>query len=100
MRARIYTTVAGVVVVEEDNPRAEWDENAPARITTRYFVPDSGGYVRMQVDGDEDRWPRQVCDGLYSTGPTLWCSNPENLPDIIRRERRRGIAAERRAMRG
>ena len=98
MRARIYTTVNGVVVVEEDNPRAEWDENAPKRIEARYFVPDRGGYVRVRGEGDE--WPRQVCDGLYSTGPTLYCSNPENLPDIIRRERRRGIAAERRAMRG
>ena len=97
MRAKIYTTINGVVVVEEDNPRAEWDENAPARITTRYFVPDRGGYVRIRA---EDGNHQQVCDGLHSTGPTLYCSNPENLPDIIRRERRRGIAATRRAMRG
>lgn len=98
MRAKIYTTVNGVVVVEEDNPRAVWDENAPARIKTAYFVPDRGGYVRIRGDGD--RPPQQVCDKLYSTGSTLYCSNPENLPDMIRRERRRGIAETKRYQRG
>lgn len=98
MKARIYHAVSSqpnYVTVEEDNPQATWDDDAPARILTTYFCPSSGGYVRIH---DVDRRYPQVCDGLSSLGSTLYCHNPDRLIDLIRRERRKGIEQDRRAM--
>lgn len=96
MNARIYLenkTQPNYVTVEEDNPRAEWDDGAPARISTTYFCPSDGGYVR--IHDAAGRYP-QVCDGLSSTGSTLRCSDGNHLIDLIRRERRAGIRKEQR----
>lgn len=90
MKARIYLenqNYPNYVTVEEDNPQAEWG-GVPARISTIYFCPCSGGYVRI-YDADH-RYP-QVCDGLFRTGSTLYCSDPDRLIDLVRRERKSGI---------
>lgn len=98
MRAKIYTDGSpSCVTVIEDNPRAEWDDQAPATITTTYFCPDKGGYVRIHK---EDGNHQQVCEGLAGMGSTLHCSNPDKLIELIRKERRRGIAATRRYLKG
>ncbi len=65
--------------------------------TDRTFaVHSSGGYV-YEVTASGDR--KQVCDGLTSTGSTLmWSPSNGDFTAYIRRERRRGLAATRRAM--
>ena len=100
MKARIYHENASqlnYVTVEQDNPEHGWFDDVPARISTTYFCPGSGGYVRIYDSAGNHR---QVCDGLSSTGSTLYCKDPERLIDLIRRERRSGIEADRRAMEG
>lgn len=84
--------------------RITTDDGFPNRCTLRYedeygeqrerdfFAPRDGGYVR-------ENWgsPRQVCDRLSGGGATLvWRPDRDaTLADLIRRERRRALAAER-----
>jgi len=96
MKARIYhdnPAYPHYVTVEADNWAAEYDDNAPARVSTTYFCPVDGGYVR--IADDAGRHP-QVCEGLASMGNTLYCRDPATLIDLIRRERRKALAADRR----
>jgi hypothetical protein len=94
MKAQIYHSQGlNYVTVEEDNPQAEYADDAPARISTTYFCPINGGYVRI---ADEAGHNPQVCEGLANRGNTLRCEDPANLIDLIRRERARAAAWNRR----
>lgn len=75
------------VTVERDDPFFG------DRITTIYFAPHNGGYVRIRDAAG--RYP-QVCERLCGTGNTLYVDSIDELPALIRREHRRRVAAERR----
>lgn len=71
-----------------------------------YTAPDGGGYVRIaRIEWASGGWTSyydglQVCELLYSSGPTLTCGEKGSENDLkatIQRERRRAMAAERRA---
>lgn len=87
MRATIKEVSANRVRVEESN---ELDE----RVTTEYYAPDGGGYVRID---DGIRYP-QVCEGLGGSGATLRWSGDGSLVSLIRREYKSGKASYRRMM--
>ena len=58
---------------------------------TDYFVPNGGGYVR--INDAAQRFP-QVCELLSDRGNTL-TATPDTLLALIRTERSRQLAAER-----
>lgn len=88
MKTRIYQEPNGNVTVESD------DLFTGDRSTVTYFCPGSGGYVRI---ADGNRYP-QVCEKLYSRGPTLMCSSADDLLRVIRREYRRARNIEKREL--
>lgn len=86
MRATIKSISDNRVTVTETNHLGE-------RVTTEYFAPMSGGYVRID---EGNRYP-QVCAGLVSTGPALeWHPSHGPLVNMIRRERASYIRDVRR----
>jgi len=63
-----------------------------AELTRDFFAPEGGGSVRENWES-----PRQVCEGLSGGGATLeWDPTRGPLVGLIRRERRAGLAADRR----
>jgi hypothetical protein len=63
---------------------------------TEYFAPSDGGYVRIN---DGRNFP-QVCDGLFSTGSTLEWGGRTPFVNLIRREYRKGRAADKKSIFG
>lgn len=88
MRATIRTDAQGNVTISYD------DADSGERITTTYFVPMNGGYVRVR--DDRQQYP-QVCERLSGGGSTLMCSSRGKLAEVIRREYRAMRRAEKRA---
>jgi len=88
MKTKI-TVNSNEVTVERD------DFLSGERISTTYFVPHRGGYVRVRDDAGRNP---QVCEMLFSTGSTL-DATVETLPAIIRRELRRRNAFDRKNQR-
>lgn len=80
MTKAAFTTEDNYVTVSHDDEFGE-------RVSTTYFVPMSGGHVRIYDAAG--RHP-QVCVGLSSRGNTL-TATPETLPAVIRREWRRAM---------
>jgi hypothetical protein len=92
MRTQIFADKAQpnyVTVIADDLITGE-------RVTTQYFAPACGGYVRIN---DHRNYP-QVCDGLQSTGSTLSWGGGLPFANLIRREFRAGRAAEKRILVG
>lgn len=56
-------------------------------ITTEYWCPNGGGYVREIDEDHPGTLGRQVCDGLLPRGSTLSCG-PGGLLNAIRAEAR------------
>lgn len=48
-----------------------------------FFVPDNGGYVRLELDGKSGTLGRQICQGGGFMGNTL-SGCPESLENIAR----------------
>lgn len=84
MKTKIVVQPNGDVTIESDSRGGDGE-----RVTTTYFVPSNGGYVRIRDSAGH--YP-QVCDYLASTGATLHVSKKENLLGVIRREYRRSRA--------
>jgi hypothetical protein len=85
MKTKI-TVNSNEVTVERD------DLLSGERVATTYFVPYSGGYVRIRDDAGRNP---QVCEGLSERGPTLEAT-VETLPTVIRRELRRRSSIDKR----
>lgn len=52
--------------------------------TLQFFVPDAGGYVRLESDAQPGTLGRQICEGGGFTGSTLQAT-PETLATVARR---------------
>lgn len=85
------------ITADQDNRcTLRYEDEMGDPVTREFFAPSGGGYVR------ED-WTnaRQVCVRLSSFGDTLiWRPVTGTLADLIRRERRAALSAERRRRRG
>ena len=69
-----------------------WDDSLDRMVSTEYWAPSCGGWVRTNADG------RQVCEGLSDRGATLYWRSSARFPrliDLIRRERRDAKRKER-----
>lgn len=49
-----------------------------------FFVPDGGGYVRLESEGKPGTLGAQICDHGCITGSTL-SATPETMRDVCRR---------------
>lgn len=87
MKTTIKTDAQGYVTISYD------DADSGERITTTYFCPLNGGYVRIRDAAQ--RYP-QVCERLSGSGSTLMCSSREKLAEVVRREYRAMRRAEKR----
>lgn len=90
MRTTIKTNRDGSVTLSYDSTGFDCED---VRVERTFFCPATGGYVRECDKGNYS----QVCCGLSDRGSTLYCSSPEKLPDMIRREYRAIRRAEKKA---
>lgn len=94
MRTKFSIDDVGVVTLSYD---LENDEGVVERIERRFTCPAEGGYV-LEDCGDDcngAKW-NQVCDLLKHRGDTLFCSDPDKLIEMIRREYNIGRRYEKR----
>ncbi len=73
-----------------------WTDYLDERVTTTYWAPQHGGYVRVITPNRPGTLGQQVCDALAYSGPTLYWDGRTPLVDAIRREWRKCRARAQR----